>query len=86
MRKRGFFLYTLSLIGRELWRILVLAFFSLLAAFSTIHYAPVVCAVTTAVTALVFAVALFIPGNLFARIFWRPRFMRAVDRLFCSSS
>ncbi len=78
MRKRGFFLYTLSLIGRGLWRILVLAFFSLLAAFSTIHYAPVVCAVTTAVTALVFAVALFIPGNLFARIFWRPRFMRAV--------
>ena len=78
MRSKGFFPYLLSLIGRGLWRLVVLAFFTLLAVFSTIHYSPIVCVVVSAAAFFALAVALFIPGNLFARILWRPRFMRAI--------
>ena len=76
MRKKSFFSFLLSLLGRALWRLFVLAFFVLLTAFSTVCYGLPVCLAASGVAALVLAAALFVPGNPAARVLWRPRFMR----------
>ena len=76
MRKKSFFSFLLSLLGRALWRLFVLAFFVLLTAFSTVCYGLPVCLAASGVAALVLAAALFVPGNPAARVLWRPRLMR----------
>ena len=75
MRKKSFLSFLLSLLGRALWRLFVLAFFVLLTAFSTVCYGLPVCLAASGVAALVLAAALFVPGNPAARVLWRPRFM-----------
>lgn len=76
MRKKSFFSFLLSLLGRALWRLFVLAFFVLLTAFSTVCYGLPICLTASGIAALVLAAALFVPGNPAARVLWRPRFMR----------
>lgn len=76
MRKKSFFSFLLSLLGRALWRLFVLAFAVLLTAFSTVCYGLPVCLAASGVAALVLAAALFVPGNPAARVLWRPRLMR----------
>ena len=76
MRKKSFLSFLLSLLGRALWRLFVLAFAVLLTAFSTVCYGLPVCLAASGVAALVLAAALFVPGNPAARVLWRPRFMR----------
>ena len=76
MRKKSFLSFLLSLLGRALWRLFVLAFFVLLTAFSTVCYGLPVCLAASGVAALVLAAALFVPGNPAARVLWRPRLMR----------
>lgn len=76
MRKKSFFSFLLSLLGRALWRLFVLAFFVLLTAFSTVCYGLPVCLAASGVAALVLAAVLFVPGNPAARVLWRPRLMR----------
>lgn len=76
MRKKSFFSFLLSLLGRALWRLFVLAFAVLLTAFSTVCYGLPVCLAASGVAALVLAAVLFVPGNPVARVLWRPRLMR----------